>query len=612
MDAPSTSTTLGGLPCAASTATVFDVPRSTDRTFTVLPSASRLIHTEVDPCSTLPCLAEPTAGFRQLDVDDPFRLVSIPIVCMVANPRAALRWRPGQRPAAFAAAEISECARQIRQPLHVIRNAAGYEPGVGLGGAAELSDAGHELIGSLPPMYPEWLGDRSFGRAHGVRFPYVAGEMANGIATTALVVALARAELLGFFGAAGLGMPAIEAAVAELSGTLGGVRNWGVNLIHTPAEAGHEDRVVDLLLRANVPAVSASAFMELTPAVVRCAVSGLHGDVVRSRHLFAKVSRPELAEKFLSPAPPEILRVLLDRRQITEDEARLAARIPLAEDVTVEADSGGHTDNRPLGVVLPAVRAVRDRLAREHGYTRPIRVGAAGGLGDPAGVAAAFAAGAAYVMTGTINQLSVEAGLSDAAKEMLAQADLSDVVMAPAADMFEQGVRVQVLRRGTLFAGRARQLYEVYLNHASLEEIPAAVRDRIEKDILRGSFAEAWARTREFWLERDAREVERAERDARHRMALVFRSYLGLSSRWAIDGEPSRRADYQIWCGPAIGAFNRWVAGSPLAVPGHRTVTQIALNLLEGAAVVTRAHQLRTYGVAVPDETFSYRPRLLS
>ena len=53
-------------------------------------------------------------------------------------------------------------------------------------------------------------------------------------------------------------------------------------------------------------------------------------------------------------------------------------------------------------------------------------------------------------------------------------------------------------------------------------------------------------------------------------------------------------------------------AASLSAVPGHRTVTQIALNLLEGAAVVTRAHQLRTYGVAVPDETFSYRPRLLS
>ncbi len=500
--------------------------------------------------------------------------------------------------------------------MHIIRGAAGHEPGVGLCGSVVMSGGGYELVGSLPAMYPEWLGDRSFARVHGVRFPYVAGEMANGIATTSLVVAMARAEMLGFFGAAGLAFPVIERAVGELVGTLRGVRNWGVNVIHTPSEVGHEDRVVDLLLRANVPNVSASAFMELTPAVVRCAVAGLRsdrgGDVVRARHLFAKVSRPEVAEKFLSPAPPEILRVLLDRRQITEDEVRLAQRIPLAEDVTVEADSGGHTDNRPLAVVLPVVRALRDRLAQRHGYARAVRVGAAGGLGDPAAVAAAFAAGAAYVMTGTINQLSVEAGLSDAAKELLALADLSDVVMAPAADMFELGVRVQVLRRGTMFAARASQLYEAYLTYPSLEAIPAPVRDRIEKDVLRGSFEDVWARTRRFWEDRDVREVTRAEQDARHRMALVFRSYLGLSSRWAIDGEPTRRVDYQIWCGPAIGAFNRWVADSPLAVPRHRTVTQIALNLLEGAAVVTRAHQLRTYGVAVPDDAFVYRPRLLS
>jgi PfaD family protein len=527
-----------------------------------------------------------------------------------------LRWLPGRHPAAFSAADIVLSTRELRQSLHIIRGAAGHEPGVGLLGSVVMSDAGYELVGALPPMYPEWLGDRSFTRVHGVRFPYVAGEMANGIATTSLVVAMARAEMLGFFGAAGLALPTIERAVAELAHTLRGVRNWGVNLIHTPAEAGHEDGVVDLLLRADVPRVSASAFMELTPAVVRCAVAGLrsdrHGGTVRARHLFAKVSRPEVAERFLSPAPAEILRVLLDRGQITEDEARLAERVPLAEDVTVEADSGGHTDNRPLAVVLSAVRALRDQLARRHGYPLPVRVGAAGGLGDPSAVAAAFAAGAAYVLTGTVNQLSAEAGLSPAAKEMLARADLSDVVMAPAADMFEYGVRVQVLRRGTLFGARARLLYDTYLAYPSLEAVPAPVRDRIEKDVLRGTFEDAWTRTRRFWAQRDTHEVDRAENDARHRMALVFRSYLGLSSRWAIDGEPTRQADYQIWCGPAIGAFNRWVAGSPLAVPAQRTVVQIALNLLEGAAAVTRAHQLRTYGVAVPDEAFVHRPRLLS
>jgi trans-AT polyketide synthase, acyltransferase and oxidoreductase domains len=536
----------------------------------------------------------------------------------------APRWLPGERAADFSPAGIVECVRRFREPVHIVRSRAGYEPGLGLGGtlltAASGADAGsgYELLGSLPALYPEWLGDRSFNRAHGVRFPYVAGEMAGGIATVALVVAMARAQLLGFFGAAGLALPAVERAVGELHRSLRGTDNWGVNLIHAPAAPGHEERLVDLLVRAAVPKVSASAYLDLTPAVVRCAVAGLRpdpgasGGIARARQLFAKVSRPEVAAKFLSPAPPEILRMLVERAQLTQAEADLAARVPLAEDVTVEADSGGHTDNRPLAVVLPVIRSLRDELARRHGYSRPVRVGAAGGLGDPAGVAAAFAAGAAYVVTGTINQLAREAGLSDAAKRLLAAADLADVAMAPAADMFEYGIKVQVLRRGTLFAARAGQLYETYLAYPSLDDIPDATRERLEKDVLRGTFEDCWQQTRQFWLDRDPGEADRAEHDPRHRMALVFRSYLGLSSRWAITGEPTRLADYQIWCGPAIGAFNRWAAGSPLAEPERRTVVQIALNLLEGAAVVTRAHQLRSYGVAVPGEAFAPRPRLLS
>jgi hypothetical protein len=94
-------------------------------------------------------------------------------------------------------------------------------------------------------------------------------------------------------------------------------------------------------------------------------------------------------------------------------------------------------------------------------------------------------------------------------------------------------------------------------------------------------------------------------------MALVFRWYLGRSSRWAIDGEASRRMDYQLWCGPAMGAFNRWAADSFLAKPVNRTVVQVARNLLEGAAVITRAQQLRSHGVAVPAAAFWFTPRRL-
>jgi PfaD family protein len=177
--------------------------------------------------------------------------------------------------------------------------------------------------------------------------------------------------------------------------------------------------------------------------------------------------------------------------------------------------------------------------------------------------------------------------------------------------MFEMGVNVQVLRRGSLFAPRARKLYELYRSYPSLDAIPTDERLKIERDLLRASLAEAWASTRAFWLSRDPAQVERAESDPKHQMALVFRAYLGLSSRWAIDGVRDRAADFQIWCGPAMGAFNTWVRDSFLADPAQRSVVQVARNLLEGAAVITRAQQLRSYGVAMPAAAFDFRPRPL-
>ncbi|KOU36218.1 PfaD family polyunsaturated fatty acid/polyketide biosynthesis protein [Streptomyces sp. WM6378] len=511
----------------------------------------------------------------------------------------------------FVPEEIAACVREVRQHAHIVAGPTGR----GLGLAMGARPAG-DVVGTLPPLYPEWLGGRTFCEAHGVRFPYVAGEMANGIATTRMVTAMARAEMLGFFGAGGLGLPEVERAVHELAGELSGVPNWGVNLIHSPNEPELEYRVAKLLLRHAVPCVSASAYMALTPAVVLCSAAGLNrgadGQIVRRTRLFAKVSRPEVAERFLSPAPPELLRLLVERGELTAEEAALAALVPVAEDITVESDSGGHTDNRPLGALLPRILNLRDELTRRFGYAREVRIGAAGGLGTPEGVASAFALGAAYVVTGSVNQVAVEAGISDDAKAMLADADVADVIMAPSADMFELGVKLQVLRRGTMFASRAGRLYEAYQTHQSLEELPQQLRVKIERDVLRASIDEVWAQTRQFWQQRDPGEITRAENDPKHRMALVFRWYLGSSSRWAITGDTTRRGDYQIWCGPAMGAFNRWTAGSFLADPTHRSVVQIALNLLEGAAVTTRAHQLRTYGLPVPSSAFAFAPRHLA
>jgi PfaD family protein len=235
-------------------------------------------------------------------------------------------------------------------------------------------------------------------------------------------------------------------------------------------------------------------------------------------------------------------------------------------------------------------------------------VGAAGGLATPSSVAAAFAMGAAYVVTGTINQACVESGASDTVRRMLAQAEQADTAMAPAADMFEMGVKVQVLKRGTMFPMRAAKLYELYRAHPSLEALPAADRATLEKQFFRNTLEGAWQSTRDYFLKRDPREVERAERDPKHKLALVFRSYLGLSSRWANAGEPSRVMDYQVWCGPAMGAFNEWVKGTWLEKPENRRVAHVSLCLLHGAAVQLRALALRSQGIPWPEGTMNCPP----
>jgi PfaD family protein len=464
---------------------------------------------------------------------------------------------------------------------------------------------------AVPALKPENLGDESFRRDHRLRYAYVAGAMANGIASTRLVAEMAGAGMLGFFGAAGLDLAKIEAAIDELARAVPGAP-YGFNLIHSPNEPGLEAGVVDLYLRRGVRLVEASAYLRLTLPVVRYRVSGIRRDaegrVVAPNRIIAKVSRVEVATQFFSPPPREFLDELVRAGEITAEQAALAARIPMAQDLTAEADSGGHTDNRPLVTLLPTLLALRDRLQGQFGYEQPLRVGAAGGLATPAGLAAAFAMGAAYVLTGTVNQACVESGSSDAVRRMLAQAEQADVAMAPAADMFEMGVRVQVLKRGTMFPMRAARLYDLYRAHAGLEALPEADKAFIEKQLLRSSLEDGWRGTRDYFLKRDPAQVERAERDPKHRMALVFRSYLGLSSRWANAGEPSRTMDYQVWCGPAMGAFNEWTRGTFLEKPENRRVVVVAQNLIYGAALQLRQQYLRAQGMQPPAGAAAVQP----
>ena len=70
------------------------------------------------------------------------------------------------------------------------------------------------------------------------------------------------------------------------------------------------------------------------------------------------------------------------------------------------------------------------------------------------------------------------------------------------------------------------------------------------------------------------------------------------SSRWAVEAAPGRELDYQIWCGPAMGAFNAWARGTYLESPENRRVADIARVLMWEAAYLHRVQQLRLGGLA--------------
>lgn len=504
----------------------------------------------------------------------------------IAEPDSGPQFRPSGAPVGRRAA-----LEALERPVFMVEDVDGtvqyHHEGVHGPGMGQ-----QPLVGSVGALGPDALGSAAFRAQMGVRWAYVAGAMAGGIASPDLVVAMANAGLLGFYGAGGLPVPAVEAGLKDIAARAEGV--WGANLLHNPNEPAVEEATVDLYLKHGVKLVSASAYMGLSPAIVRYRLHGIHrgpdGKVVCPNQVFAKVSRTEVATHFLRPAPKKLLDQLVADGVLTQEQMFLALEVPIASAITAEADSGGHTDHRALVVLLPLLRDLRDRIVAEHG--KPVFVGAAGGLGTPASIAGAFAMGADYVLTGSVNQACVEAGTSDEVKKMLAVAGPADVASGPAPDMFELGAKVQVLSRGSMYAQRSQRLYDLYKSFGDLDLLPEKERKRLEKQIFKRPLAEVWEGTRSYWAERDPKQVEKAEANPAHKMALTFRWYLGMTSRWARLGETDRKRDYQIWCGSAMGAFNAWAKGGALEPVENRTVVGVAEALMRGAAVETRALKL--------------------
>ncbi len=428
------------------------------------------------------------------------------------------------------------------------------------------------------------LGDAEFKKDYNLKYAYLAGAMYRGIASKEMVVKMGKAGMMGFLGTGGMKMDEAESAIQYIQKELSSGEAYGVNILHSPNRPDREDSMVDLLIKYGVKVIETAAYMNVTPSLVRYRLSGLRregqGGISIPNRIIAKLSRPEVAETFLRPAPEQIVEKLLAEGKVTQEEAELSKGIPMADDISVEADSGGHTDSGVAYALMPAMINLRDEMMKKYNYSKKIRIGAAGGIGTPEAAAAAFVLGADFIVTGSINQCTVEAGTSESAKNLLQEMDVQDTVYAPAGDMFEMGARVQVLKKGLFFPARANKLYELYRQYNSLDEIDEKTRTQLQERYFKRSFDEIY---NEVKLKHPSI-VEKAEKNPKSKMAAVFRWYFEYATDLALKGDEENKVDYQIFCGPALGAFNRWVKGSHMESWKNRHVDETGLMLMDATA----------------------------
>ena len=119
------------------------------------------------------------------------------------------------------------------------------------GGKPGLTGTGPDVLGMVPALPVNNLGDPSFCKTYGTRYAYYAGAMANGISTEDMVIVLGKAGLLGSYGAGGLSLSRIETAIQKIKEELP-EGPYAFNLLNSPNEPVLEARVVELYLKHQI------------------------------------------------------------------------------------------------------------------------------------------------------------------------------------------------------------------------------------------------------------------------------------------------------------------------------------------------------------------------
>lgn len=439
----------------------------------------------------------------------------------------------------------------------------------------------HELEEPRDSDLGQSLGSGAFRARYRLRLAYLAGS-SRGAGSVETALRLAGAGLMGVLGGSGLSPEQVAARLLETRRQLPSGAPLALALLHSPENPELEMALALTATENEVDVLEVSGFLQprLSLLMFRFAGCAERGE---PRLVLARVARPDVASELVAPPSSHLLEMGLREGLLSPEDARVAVHWPLVSELCADPEGGGLTGSSSWAVLLPCLKAEATRARQRHGFSGEIFVGACGGMGSPEALAAAFFLGADFVMTTGINSCTPQSPLCPEARDLLAKVGVGDTTYAPAWETFELGGRMEVVRRGTLFAARAHKLQDIYRRGESLEALSESDRKWLEKHLLRTSIAEAWSRVQNELASVLPQALAAAADSPRLRLSLLCKWYLWSSLR-AAHGSATPSSDFAIPCDSEMGALNEWLKGTPLQPWSERHVDVLAQRLMTAAA----------------------------
>jgi trans-AT polyketide synthase/acyltransferase/oxidoreductase domain-containing protein len=145
-----------------------------------------------------------------------------------------------------------------------------------------------------------------------------------------------------------------------------------------------------------------------------------------------------------------------------------------------------------------------------------------------------------------------------------------------------------VLKKGVFFPARANKLYEVYKFYDCIEDIDTKISQQIQRYYFGRSFNEVYQEIKEHYSRKNIKELDNIESSPKHKMAVIFKEYFRLSTKAALIGDATNKVNFQIMCGPSLGAFNQWAKKTELKDWRNRHIDEIGVRLIQEAEYIIK------------------------